>query len=116
MSDEVVAGGEITLDRDASRALIGLPYQSELGLLPLGASQLGAWAGKPQRHHELIINLYKTMESCEVGREGGEFVPVADLKFHPIIGKTIENLRDQDLEHQHRIVRWMSVLGSVQAF
>ena len=76
--DATVTDGEARLPHEVTQALIGLPYRSELGLLPLGTSQLGAWAGKPQRYHELIIDLYRTMEGCEVGEVGGKFVPLAD--------------------------------------
>ena len=75
--DATVTGGEARLPHEVSHAVVGLLYRSELGLLPIGVAQLGAWAGKPQRYHELIIDLYRTMEGCEVGEEGGEFVPLA---------------------------------------
>ena len=78
--DATVTGGQITLDRIVSDALLGLPYTSELELLPAGSSQLGAWGGKRTRYHRVLVDLLDTMEGAEIAVSGGraaDWVPLS---------------------------------------
>lgn len=58
----VNASGEITLDEKASLVHAGLPYISDIGLLPSPeGSAMGTAIGKVQRTSKLIIKLYRSL-------------------------------------------------------
>jgi glycosyl transferase family 1 len=48
-------------------------------------------------------------------KEAPEGEPVANLILGLVVGKRVERLQQQDLEHQHRIVGWSAPLGPIRA-
>jgi hypothetical protein len=61
--DEVVASGAITLDAAASRAIVGLSYESRLTTLPVDFSgRMGAQTGQSVRIHRAEVFLINSLE------------------------------------------------------
>lgn len=59
--DQVVTSGEITLQREASVVVVGLPFTATLKTMPVEAgSQDGTAQGKTQRIHNLVMRLFET--------------------------------------------------------
>lgn len=59
--DQTVTSGEITLQREASVVVVGLPFTATLKTMPVEAgSQDGTAQGKTQRVHNLVMHLFET--------------------------------------------------------
>lgn len=73
----VVSSGSITLEREASRVMVGLSYQSDVETLRYNiGSRIGTSQGKLQRYHRIAIRVLNTV--------GGKFGPSADdLDLYP---------------------------------
>ena len=69
---KTVASGAITLDREASEAQVGLPYESDFETLRVAGEgrKEGTAQGKTLRIHRVLIRLYETL--------GGKFGPTFD--------------------------------------
>ena len=67
-TERVISNGEIRLELDAWKLIIGLGYQSYITTLPLEAgSQNGTAIGKRKRIHELALRVWRTL-GCRVGK------------------------------------------------
>ena len=76
--DKVVAMGQVTLDRPASFASIGLGYVMDLLTLRLeaGAGE-GTAQGKPKKIHDVTLRLYETLGA----KYGPDFDHLSPLQF-----------------------------------
>lgn len=67
----VSAGGSVTLDNPATKAVVGLPYVARVETMNLEAGAAdGTAQGKRQRVHRLVLRLFQTV-GIEIGWPGG---------------------------------------------
>ncbi|MCK4958886.1 MAG: hypothetical protein KAT00_05790 [Planctomycetes bacterium] len=80
--DKTVSGGEVTLDRETSDAIVGLSYQSNLETqrIEAGAAD-GTAQGKTKRIHRVVVRLIDTL-GLKYGRsQGGVPEDIFALEF-----------------------------------
>lgn len=67
----VSAGGSVTLDNAATKAVVGLPFTARIESMNLEAGAAdGTAQGKRQRVHRIVLRLFQTV-GCEIGWPGG---------------------------------------------
>lgn len=66
-ADKVVSGGAITLDRSATKVIVGLKYTSKLQTMRIeSGSAEGVAQGKVKRIHEIVARFFETV-GAEIG-------------------------------------------------
>ena len=76
--DRTVSSGQISLDRDVEKAVVGLSYNSTIKTLPLiNQSRIGSGVGKQKRINKLVVRFRRTIGA----QVGGDEDHLDDLPF-----------------------------------